>query len=102
VVDDDGYFFIVDRIKELIKVKGLQVAPAELEGILLSHPEIDDAAVVPIPHERAGELPRAYVTLKSGSKLSEDHIKAFVAQQVATHKVSDVTFAPSLQIVLSA
>jgi acyl-CoA synthetase (AMP-forming)/AMP-acid ligase II len=89
VVDEDGYFYIVDRIKELIKVKGLQVAPAELEGILLSHKEIEDAAVIPIPHPRSGELPRAYVSLKQGSKLTEEDIKAFVAKQVARHKHLD-------------
>jgi len=63
--DSDGFFYIVDRIKELIKVKGLQVAPAELEAHLLSHPLVYDAAVVGKPDERAGELPVAFVVLKA-------------------------------------
>ena len=88
-VDNDGYYYIVDRIKELIKVKGLQVAPAELEGLLLSHPDIDDAAVIQVPDERAGELPRAYVVKKSGANLSEQQVKDYIAKQVAPHKKLD-------------
>jgi acyl-CoA synthetase (AMP-forming)/AMP-acid ligase II len=60
-VDDDGYVYVVDRVKELIKYKGLQVAPAELEAVLLSHPQITDAAVVRVPDEAAGEVPKAFV-----------------------------------------
>ena len=63
-VDDDGYFFIVDRLKELIKYKGMQMAPAELEALLLTHPAIADAAVVPLPDEEAGEVPKAFVVLR--------------------------------------
>src|SRR5437016_2194036 len=63
-VDDDGCFFIVDRTKELIKYKGMQVAPAELEALLLTHPAILDAAVVRRPDEEAGENPKAFVVLK--------------------------------------
>ncbi|KAM5537518.1 hypothetical protein V8D89_008845 [Ganoderma adspersum] len=62
--DAEGNIFIVDRIKELIKVKGLQVAPSELEGYLLSSPDVADAAVIGVPDEYAGELPRAYIVLK--------------------------------------
>src|SRR4029077_13700674 len=58
--DDDDHFFIVDRKKELIKYKGFQVAPAELEAILLTHPAVADAAVIPIPDDEAGEIPKAY------------------------------------------
>jgi len=88
-VDEEGNWFVVDRLKELIKVKGLQVAPAELEGILLSHPEIEDAAVTPVPDERSGELPQAWVNLSAESKLTENEIKQFVAKQVARHKRLD-------------
>ena len=63
--DDDGCFFIVDRLKELIKYKGMQIAPAELEAVLLSHPSIADAAVIPIADEECGEVPKAFVVLKA-------------------------------------
>ena len=82
--DADGSFFIVDRLKELIKVKGFQVAPAELEGILLAHPAVADAAVIPSPDEDAGEVPKAFVVLK-GEATPED-LMAFVAVRVAPYK----------------
>ncbi len=82
--DDDGYFYIVDRVKELIKYKGMQVAPAELEALLLTYPAVADAAVIPIPDEEAGEIPKAYVVLKSEATTSE--IMAYVAQHVAPYK----------------
>ena len=63
-VDDEEWFYIVDRTKELIKYKGLQVAPAELEALLLTHPAILDAAVIRKDDEEAGEVPLAYVVLK--------------------------------------
>jgi acyl-CoA synthetase (AMP-forming)/AMP-acid ligase II len=83
-VDADGDIFIVDRVKELIKYKGLQVAPAELEAVLLGHPAVADAAVIPSPDEEAGEVPKAFVVLKAPAG-SED-IMAFVAERVAPHK----------------
>jgi acyl-CoA synthetase (AMP-forming)/AMP-acid ligase II len=82
--DEEGHFFIVDRAKELIKYKGFQVAPAELEAILLSHPAIADAAVIPFPDEEAGEVPKAFVVLKA--EASEEEIKDFVAERVAPYK----------------
>lgn len=82
--DDEGHFFIVDRAKELIKYKGFQVAPAELEAILLTHPMIADAAVVPFPDEEAGEVPKAFVVLKGAA--TEQEIKDFVREQVAPYK----------------
>src|SRR5437870_7048470 len=88
-VDDDGYFFIVDRTKELIKYKGLQVAPAELEALLLTHPAILDAAVVRKADEEAGEVPKAYVVLKpdeASKATGADAIMGWVAQRVAPHK----------------
>ncbi len=84
VVDEDGYLFIVDRVKELIKYKGLQVAPAELEAVLLSNPAIADAAVIPVPDEEAGEVPKAFVVLKE--PLADADILAYVAERVAPHK----------------
>jgi acyl-CoA synthetase (AMP-forming)/AMP-acid ligase II len=82
--DEDGYFFIVDRLKELIKYKGMQVAPAELEALLLTHPKIADVAVVPKPDEAAGEIPKAFVVRRED--LSEEAVKKFVAGRVAPHK----------------
>ena len=83
-VDEDGFFYIVDRLKELIKVKGFQVAPAELEGVLLAHPAVADAAVIPYPDEEAGEIPKAFVVLR-GAATPEDLI-GFVAARVAPYK----------------
>jgi acyl-CoA synthetase (AMP-forming)/AMP-acid ligase II len=82
--DEEGHFFIVDRAKELIKYKGFQVAPAELEAVLLSHPMIADAAVIPLPDEEAGEVPKAFVVLK-GEAVAEE-IKEFVSERVAPYK----------------
>jgi len=82
--DDDGHFFIVDRAKELIKYKGFQVAPAELEAILLTHSAVADAAVIPIPDDEAGEIPKAFVVLKGEAAAEE--ILAFVAVRVAPFK----------------
>uniref|UniRef100_A0A182QR12 Luciferin 4-monooxygenase n=1 Tax=Anopheles farauti TaxID=69004 RepID=A0A182QR12_9DIPT len=84
--DDDKEFFIVDRIKELIKYKGFQVPPAELEAILLEHPKISDAAVIGVPDERAGELPLAFVVKEYGEQLSEQEVKDFVASRVSEQK----------------
>ena len=87
--DEDGFFYIVDRVKELIKYKGLQVSPAELEALLLTHPEIIDAAVIPIPDEEAGELPKAYVVTRTGDLDNEPlaaQIMAFMAELVSPHK----------------
>src|SRR3954454_8168989 len=84
VLDEDGTLRIADRVKELIKYKGYQVAPAELEGVLLSHPEIADAAVIPMPDEQAGEVPKAFIV--AGSALTPDDVLAFVAERVAPYK----------------
>lgn len=83
-VDEAHRFHIVDRMKELIKYKGFQVAPAELEAILLAHPSVADAAVIPSPDPDAGEVPKAFVVLKGEATGAE--IMAFVAGRVAPHK----------------
>jgi acyl-CoA synthetase (AMP-forming)/AMP-acid ligase II len=88
-VDQDGFFFIVDRTKELIKYKGMQVAPAELEALLLTHPAVLDAAVVRRADEEAGEVPKAFVVLKpdDASKATTGlAIMDWVAGKVAPHK----------------
>ena len=84
--DEDGYLYIVDRVKELIKYKGQQVAPAELEAVLQSHPNIADAAVIPVPDEEAGEIPKAFIVASSESNLTADEVIEYVAQRVAPHK----------------
>jgi acyl-CoA synthetase (AMP-forming)/AMP-acid ligase II len=85
VVDSDGYFFIVDRLKELIKYKGYQVAPAELEALLCTHPDVIDAAVVGVPDEEAGELPKAYV-VPASEELDADELMEWVGERVAPQK----------------
>jgi 4-coumarate--CoA ligase len=85
-IDADGHLWIVDRLKELIKVSGFQVAPAELEALLLTHPQVADAAVVGRPDERSGEVPVGFVVLKAGATASEQDIADFVAGQVAHYK----------------
>lgn len=82
--DEEGNFFIVDRLKELIKYKGFQVPPAELEALLHTHPNVLDVAVVGIPDEGAGELPKAFVVSKG--EITEGEIIEFVAQRVSPHK----------------
>src|SRR5438067_63975 len=83
-VDADGYFTIVDRLKELIKYKGFQVAPAELEALLCTHPAVADAAVIPIPDDECGEVPKAFVVLKG--ETSPAALIAYVAEHVAPYK----------------
>ncbi|KAK9280994.1 hypothetical protein L1049_004207 [Liquidambar formosana] len=85
-IDDDTELFIVDRLKELIKYKGFQVAPAELEAMLLNHPNISDAAVVPMKDDEAGELPVAFVVRSDGSQISEAEIRQYIAKQVVFYK----------------
>jgi acyl-CoA synthetase (AMP-forming)/AMP-acid ligase II len=82
--DDDGYLFVVDRLKELIKYKGSQVAPAELEQVLAAHPAVADAAVVPRPDPEAGEVPVAHVALRGEATAEE--LQAWVAERVAPYK----------------
>ena len=84
--DEDGFFYITDRLKELIKVRGFQVAPAELEALLLSHPHIKDCAVIPTVDESSGELPRAYVVPKDDESPSEEDIEGWVRERVAPYK----------------
>nr|AAR20794.1 luciferase [Lampyris noctiluca] len=84
--DKDGHFFIVDRLKSLIKYKGYQVPPAELESILLQHPFIFDAGVAGIPDPDAGELPAAVVVLEEGKTMTEQEVMDYVAGQVTASK----------------
>ncbi len=98
--DADGHFFIVDRVKELIKYKGFQVAPAELEAVLLTHPAVADAAVIPCRDDEAGEVPKAFVVTKL--ETSADAIMEFVATRVAPHKkIREVEFIDQIPKSLS-
>ena len=94
-IDEDGFIYIVDRLKELIKYKGFQVAPAELEAMLLGHEAVADVAVIPAPDEEAGEIPKAFV-VKVGD-IDEAAIIDWVAGQVAPHKkIRRVEFVDSI------
>jgi acyl-CoA synthetase (AMP-forming)/AMP-acid ligase II len=87
IVDDHGCYTVVDRVKELIKYKGYQVAPAELEGVLVGHPEILDAAVIGVPDKESGEeFPKAFVVRAPGSQLTEQEVMDYMAAKVAPHK----------------
>ncbi|XP_052140995.1 4-coumarate--CoA ligase-like 5 [Oryza glaberrima] len=95
--NEDGFLYIVDRLKELIKYKGYQVPPAELEHILQSHPGIADAAVIPYPDEEAGELPMAFIVRQPGSNITKEQVMDYVAKQVAPYKkVRRVAFVTAI------
>ena len=103
-VDADGHFEIVDRLKELIKYKGFQVPPAELEGLLLNHPHVQDAAVIGVPDDEAGELPKAF--LVASDEVSDEEIMEWVAEQVSPQKrvrlverVDEIPKSPSGKIL---
>ncbi|CAN7047094.1 unnamed protein product [Brassica oleracea var. botrytis] len=91
-VDDDDEIFIVDRLKELIKFKGYQVAPAELEALLISHPFIEDVAVVAMKDEIAGEVPVVFVVRSEGSQLTEDDVTSCINKQVVHYKRIKMVF----------
>lgn len=96
-INNEGFLFFVDRIKELIKYKGYQVAPAELEHLLNSHPDVVESAVVPLSDEEAGQVPVAFVVRQSGSNIDESKLKHFVAQQVSPYKrIRRIMFIDSL------
>jgi acyl-CoA synthetase (AMP-forming)/AMP-acid ligase II len=102
--DGDGYLYIVDRLKELIKYKGYQVPPAQLEALLLEHPAVADAAVVPMPDAEAGELPKAFIV--AATKATADELIEFVAARVAPYKrirlvefIDEIPKAPSGKIL---
>ena len=96
-MDESGYLWILDRKKELIKYKGFQVPPAELEGLLLEHPAVADAAVIGKQDEESGEIPKAFVVRRQGAEASDEDIMRFVADKVATFKrVREVEFIDAI------
>ncbi|KAI1635951.1 hypothetical protein F4809DRAFT_650811 [Biscogniauxia mediterranea] len=100
VIDAEGFITITDRIKEMIKVKGIGVAPAELEDLLLGHEKVEDCAVLAIPDERAGERPKAYVVLKKGNKADQEtgqEIIAYVEKNKVRHKwIKEIEFVDEI------
>lgn len=84
--DEDGMLYLLDRCKELIKYKGFQVAPAELEALLLTMPEVGDCVVIPVLDDEAGEIPRAYVVKAANAEVTEEQVCEYVAARVSPHK----------------
>ncbi|MAT05514.1 MAG: 4-coumarate--CoA ligase family protein [Acidimicrobiaceae bacterium] len=106
VVDEHHHVSIVDRVKELIKYKGFQVPPAELEALLVAHPKVADVAVIGVADEEAGELPKAFVVTQPGAELTIDEIQAYVGEHVASYKqirlvefVDEIPKSPSGKIL---
>ena len=84
--DEKGNLFVVDRLKELIKYKAFQVAPAELEDTLLSHPDIVDSCVIGVPDDVAGQVPRGYIVKNGESCLTEEDVHKFLGEYLSPHK----------------
>jgi acyl-CoA synthetase (AMP-forming)/AMP-acid ligase II len=96
-VDEEGYVTILDRMKEMIKYKGYQVAPAELEALLMEHPSVLDSAVIPKRDDEAGEVPKAFILLKPDQKASSDELMRFVEERVAPYKkVREIEFVEAI------
>ena len=96
-IDEQGYVYIVDRAKEMIKYKGFGIAPAELESVLLEHPAVREAAVIGMPDAEAGEIPRAYVALRDGQPVSDADLMAFANQRMANYKaIREVVFVDAI------
>lgn len=97
-VDDEGYVTVQDRAKEMIKYKGYQIAPAELEALLMEHPDISDAAVIPKDTGTAdGEIPKAFIVVREGATITFENISEFVAGKVAPYKkVREVEFIDAI------
>jgi long-chain acyl-CoA synthetase len=85
--DEDGYLYIADRLKDMIIMGGEKIYPREIEDLLYSHPAIREAAVIGVPHPLRGEVPEAYVALKSGANSSEKELRQFCAKHLAKFKV---------------
>lgn len=86
IIDEFGHMTIVDRLKELIKFKGFQVAPAELEALIITHPKVADVAVIGIADDEAGEVPKAFVTAVDGETVTLEEIQALVAEHLVSYK----------------
>ncbi len=92
-MDEEGYVYILDRKKEMIRYRKYQIAPAELEALLMEHPAVKDCAVVGIPEESSGEIPKAFIVRREGKKVDAEAIMAFVAERVPPYKrIRQVSF----------
>uniref|UniRef100_A0A8H7XP03 Uncharacterized protein n=1 Tax=Psilocybe cubensis TaxID=181762 RepID=A0A8H7XP03_PSICU len=107
-IGEDGEMMVIDRLKEFLKVKGFQVAPAELEGCILDHPDVSGTCVVGVPDDYSGEIPLAFVTLTVDaanrakmSKTAADEIKASIIKHVKTHKTQYKHLAGGVEFVSS-
>jgi long-chain acyl-CoA synthetase len=99
--DEDGYFYIVDRKKDLIKYKGYSVFPREVEDVIYEHSAVKVAAVVGVPDEESGEMPKAFIVLKEGAETTEDEMIEFVRERVAPYKrIRAVEFRDELPMTL--
>jgi acyl-CoA synthetase (AMP-forming)/AMP-acid ligase II len=96
-VDEEGYVTIVDRKKEMIKYKGYQIAPAELEALLMEHPGVLDSAVIPKRDPESGEIPKAFVVLRPQHEVSSEELMRFVEERVAPYKkVREIEFLQAI------
>lgn len=87
MMDDEGYFYIVGRKKEMIIVGGFNVYPQEVESVLYEHPNVKEAAVVGIPHQNEGEIVKAYIVPKHNSEMDIEELKGFCYAKLARYKV---------------
>ena len=95
--DEEGYVTILDRKKEMIKYKGYQIAPAELEALLMEHPAVMDSAVIPKRDAESGEVPKAFILLRPGQEATSDELMRFVEERVAPYKkVREIEFVAAI------
>ncbi len=96
-IDDGGFLFLVDRIKDLIIRGGVNIFPKEIENVLLNHPKVDNIAVIPEPHEKYGKVPKACIVIKRGEECSEDEIREYCTGNMAEYKIpASISFRASL------
>jgi long-chain acyl-CoA synthetase len=96
-MDDEGYIFLVDRKKDMLKTSGFQVWPREIEEVLSKHPAVMEVSVAGLPDVAKGEVPVAWVVLKAGATATEDELRTFCRSQLAPYKVpARVTFRSDL------
>ncbi|HLA13714.1 MAG TPA: hypothetical protein VJZ25_01700, partial [Gemmatimonadaceae bacterium] len=96
-LDEDGYLHLLDRKKEMIKYKGYQIAPAELEALLMEHPSVMDSAVIPKRDTESGEVPKAFILVRQGQHVTPEELMRFVEERVAPYKkVREIEFVEAI------